>query len=69
LNQNCGICDVKFEEDKENDLENTQNSKRVIIDKKRKIECGHYFHEFCIRGWVIIGKKNICPLCKEKGKI
>lgn len=24
------------------------------------------FHEFCIRGWYIIGKKQTCPYCKEK---
>lgn len=24
------------------------------------------FHEFCIRGWCIIGKKQICPYCREK---
>lgn len=23
---------------------------------------------FCIRGWLIIGKKQTCPYCKEKGK-
>lgn len=24
------------------------------------------FHEFCIRGWTIVGKKDVCPYCKEK---
>lgn len=24
------------------------------------------FHEFCIRGWLIVGKKQTCPYCKEK---
>jgi hypothetical protein len=24
------------------------------------------FHEFCIRGWCMIGKKQTCPYCKEK---
>ena len=24
------------------------------------------FHEFCIRGWIIVGKKQTCPVCKEK---
>jgi RING finger protein 121 len=23
------------------------------------------FHEFCIRGWCIVGKKQTCPYCKE----
>lgn len=28
--------------------------------------CGHVFHEFCVRGWTIVGKKNTCPHCGEK---
>ena len=30
------------------------------------LDCRHQFHEFCIRGWCIIGKKDMCPYCKEK---
>jgi len=26
----------------------------------------HSFHDWCIRGWVLIGKKNTCPSCREK---
>jgi hypothetical protein len=26
----------------------------------------HLFHEFCIRGWTMIGKKDVCPYCSEK---
>jgi len=31
-----------------------------------KLNCNHYFHEWCIRGWTIIGKKDTCPYCSEK---
>lgn len=24
------------------------------------------FHEFCLRGWCIVGKKEVCPYCKER---
>ena len=24
------------------------------------------FHEFCIRGWCIVGKKQTCPYCHER---
>lgn len=34
-----------------------------VIYIKKKI---YRFHEFCIRGWCIIGKKQTCPYCKEK---
>ena len=28
--------------------------------------CKHIFHSECIRGWLIVGKKDTCPLCNEK---
>mmetsp|Transcript_10567 Transcript_10567/g.12015 ORF Transcript_10567/g.12015 Transcript_10567/m.12015 type:complete len:360 (+) Transcript_10567:157-1236(+) len=31
-----------------------------------KLGCGHEFHEKCIRGWAIVGKKDTCPFCSEK---
>lgn len=27
------------------------------------LSCGHSFHSSCIKGWVLIGKKNYCPYC------
>lgn len=37
-----------------------------IIEATYKLSCEHVFHEFCIRGWCIVGKKQTCPYCKEK---
>lgn len=37
-----------------------------VIENTYKLSCNHVFHEFCIRGWCIIGKKQTCPYCKEK---
>ncbi|KAG8226021.1 hypothetical protein J437_LFUL004142 [Ladona fulva] len=65
----CAVCGNKLlvSEDEEGVLENTY-----------KLSCNHeypfcifshlsaVFHEFCIRGWCIIGKKQTCPYCKEK---
>lgn len=31
-----------------------------------QLECRHRFHEGCIRGWCLVGKKDVCPYCKEK---
>mmetsp|Transcript_7795 Transcript_7795/g.10387 ORF Transcript_7795/g.10387 Transcript_7795/m.10387 type:complete len:340 (+) Transcript_7795:126-1145(+) len=35
-------------------------------EKMFKLDCGHCFHESCIRGWTIVGKKDTCPHCLEK---
>lgn len=32
----------------------------------RQLGCKHCFHELCIRGWTIVGKKDVCPVCLEK---
>ncbi|EEB10744.1 RING finger protein, putative [Pediculus humanus corporis] len=37
-----------------------------VLESTYKLSCGHVFHEFCIRGWCIVGKKQTCPYCKEK---
>lgn len=36
------------------------------VEKSYTLPCTHVFHEYCIRGWCIIGKKQTCPYCKEK---
>lgn len=33
----------------------------VIHEPVHQLECKHVFHEKCIRGWCLIGKKEICP--------
>ncbi|MEN2496858.1 MAG: hypothetical protein MHMPM18_001327 [Marteilia pararefringens] len=35
------------------------------IEVTQTLKCGHSFHDFCLRGWCMIGKKNICPHCHE----
>lgn len=37
-----------------------------VIENRYTLNCDHVFHEFCIRGWCIVGKKQTCPYCKEK---
>eukprot|EP00887_Chlorella_sp_A99_P007802 scaffold20.g7802.t1 len=31
-----------------------------------QLSCKHLFHDDCIRGWTIVGKKDTCPTCWEK---
>ncbi|XP_032188633.1 RING finger protein 175 isoform X2 [Mustela erminea] len=53
----CAVCGQKIivELEEEGLIENTY-----------QLSCNHVFHEFCIRGWCIVGKKQTCPYCKEK---
>ncbi|KAM3965932.1 E3 ubiquitin ligase Rnf121 [Aphomia sociella] len=37
-----------------------------VLENTYKLTCSHVFHEYCIRGWCIVGKKQTCPYCKEK---
>jgi len=37
-----------------------------VIEDTLRLSCGHSFHEFCVRGWCIVGKKQVCPYCKER---
>lgn len=53
----CAVCG--------NQLLVAENEAGVIEDTY-KLSCDHVFHEFCIRGWCIVGKKQTCPYCKEK---
>lgn len=46
---------------------------RTLIDpmsgnheKTFQLGCGHRFHDSCIRGWSILGKKESCPYCRER---
>lgn len=38
----------------------------VVDEKSYTLSCNHTFHEFCIRGWCVVGKLQTCPYCKEK---
>jgi len=35
-------------------------------DRTVSLNCQHLFHSWCIRGWAIVGKKDVCPICAEK---
>jgi RING finger protein 121/175 len=56
----CAVCDnallatVRADQDK-------SGNENVIT-----LSCDHQFHELCIRGWAIVGKKDVCPYCAEK---
>ncbi|KAG7280213.1 hypothetical protein CRUP_037574, partial [Coryphaenoides rupestris] len=39
---------------------------QILVDVSEEGIIENTFHEFCIRGWCIVGKKQTCPYCKEK---
>ena len=47
--------------------ENASSSDTQDEDKSIQLPtCKHVFHSECIRGWLIVGKKDTCPMCNEK---
>nr|XP_039252637.1 RING finger protein 121-like [Styela clava] len=54
----CAVCGLVLVLPVDEDDENTE--------KVYKLSCYHKFHDLCIRGWCIVGKKQTCPYCKEK---
>jgi RING finger protein 121 len=35
-------------------------------EKVIKLNCSHQFHQDCLRGWTMIGKRQTCACCNEK---
>lgn len=56
----CAVCGQELT------LNTMEDVEEENAEKTYKLSCGHLFHEFCIRGWCIVGKKQTCPYCKEK---
>jgi len=56
----CAICDdVLFKNVRLGD-DDAQNETVFTLS------CGHQFHESCIRGWCVVGKRDTCAFCHEK---
>jgi len=56
----CSLC-TKALEQKATDFTAAVPAQRCIT-----LQCKHVFHEFCLKGWVMVGKKDTCPVCREK---
>ncbi|KAF8065963.1 rnf121 [Scenedesmus sp. PABB004] len=55
----CGICGGEL-----NDFSHVGEESEG--EPVRQLACKHCFHELCVRGWTIVGKKDVCPVCHEK---
>jgi len=60
----CGICGGNLMAR----ISQTQPDDASLSSVERTVTlaCKHPFHEWCIRGWTIVGKKDVCPYCCEK---
>ncbi|XP_026466413.1 RING finger protein 121 [Ctenocephalides felis] len=54
----CAVCGNYLVVDTDDD--------NALIETSYRLSCSHVFHEFCIRGWCMVGKKQTCPYCHEK---
>lgn len=61
----CAICGHSHDGMKDSD------SVTLITESAKEercftLSCGHKYHEYCIYGWCLVGKKQVCPFCREK---
>ncbi|KAJ2653367.1 hypothetical protein IWW40_000420 [Coemansia sp. RSA 1250] len=47
-------------------LLSTKEHSSEFTEPTHELDCRHEFHSTCIRGWCVIGKKDVCPFCREK---
>ena len=59
----CAICDDALPRFAHvNEATSTDKPAERVLT----LNCGHVFHEFCLRGFLLVGKKDHCALCGEK---
>lgn len=49
----CGVC--------AENVSDAEDDKSTYV-----LRCNHKFHLDCLKGWRIVGKRDICPTCKER---
>ncbi|GBF93490.1 hypothetical protein Rsub_06623 [Raphidocelis subcapitata] len=57
----CGVCGGELR-----DYSHLGEAAPEGVEPVKQLSCKHSFHELCIRGWTIVGKKDVCPVCNEK---
>jgi RING finger protein 121/175 len=55
----CALCSKSLRDD-------SHLTGEQPVEPAIQLPCKHLFHELCIKGWTIVGKKDSCPTCMEK---
>jgi len=60
--RDCALCGGELRDG----MRHVGNENLENVEKSVQLSCKHIFHPDCIRGWLIVGKKDSCPACNEK---
>ncbi|PNW85410.1 hypothetical protein CHLRE_03g185100v5 [Chlamydomonas reinhardtii] len=64
---NCGICGNELcDEVVPARGTGEQPVEQLPGERTVQLSCKHCFHDLCVRGWTMVGKKDTCPQCGEK---
>ncbi len=69
--RDCALCGLELRDSMSHvfDGANDEDEGGKSAEDAKSIQlptCKHVFHPECIRGWLIVGKKDTCPMCNEK---
>jgi RING finger protein 121 len=61
----CSLCNQLID-DSGSEMDGMSAPTGNVLTDVIKLQCGHAFHEVCMRGWAIVGKQEVCPTCGER---
>lgn len=65
--RDCALCGQELRDTMTHIADGMTDSKESNKDTSSvQLNCKHIFHPECIKGWLIVGKKDSCPACNEK---
>lgn len=60
--RDCALCGMELKDSMTHIFDAEKKNEQASI----QLNCKHIFHPECIKGWLIVGKKDTCPSCQEK---
>lgn len=62
--RDCALCGMELNDSMTHMFDEVGGEKKE--NTSIQLNCKHIFHPECIKGWLIVGKKDTCPSCHEK---